>query len=257
MSRLRRWGQGSPALALHCSLAHGAAWDGVARVVGDRLALIAPDLVGHGQGPAQDPAQDYHDQVTAEVAQYLPPDSPTHLIGHSFGATVALRLAIEMPARVASLTLIEPVLFAAAGDRDGNRAHRAAMARMNACLKTGDTRAAAEVFLSVWGGAVPFDRMPPAQQAYMADRVWVIPASHPALSEDRAGLLPRLGALECPVLLVEGDGSPPVISEIQDALARRIPGARRRVIRGAGHMVPISHPDETGAEIRAFLEDTA
>ena len=40
---------------------------------------------------------------------------PIDVIGHSFGATVALRLAVEQPEKVRSLTLIEPVFFAVAG----------------------------------------------------------------------------------------------------------------------------------------------
>lgn len=40
--------------------------------------------------------------------------APVDVIGHSFGATVALRLALERPELVRSLVLVEPVLFAAA-----------------------------------------------------------------------------------------------------------------------------------------------
>jgi len=252
VSGVRHWGTGEPALALHCSLAHAGAWDGVARSLGDRLAVSAPDLVGHGRGPARDPAQDYHDQVTAQAKACLPEEA-CHLIGHSFGATVTLRLAIEQPDRVASLTLIEPVLFAAAGDSAGQREHSSALSGMEALIAAGDDAGAARLFLKVWGGGVPFDAMPEAQQRYMADRIWVIPASDAALSGDRAGLLPRLGRVQCPVLLLEGGRSPRVIADIQAALAEDLPDARRVVIEGAGHMLPITHPAEVAAEIRAFL----
>lgn len=250
----RHWGQGGdPALLLHCSLAHSGAWDGVARALSDRLRLTAPDLVGHGRGPARDPARDYHDHCTEVALAYLP-TAPCHLIGHSFGATVALRLALDHPERIATLTLIEPVLFAAARGGPDWAAHVAAMAGIGPLLAAGDAVGAARDFLAQWGGGGPLDAMPSAQRAYMIDRIWVIPASAPALEEDSSLLLPRLGQLTCPVLLIEGETSPPVIAEIQSALASAIPQARSAVIPGAGHMAPITHPAEVAGAIAAFLD---
>lgn len=252
-SFVRHWGQGGqPALLLHCSLAHSGAWDGVARALADRLTLTAPDLVGHGRGPARDAARDYHDHCT-EVALAHLPDAPCHLVGHSFGATVALRLALDHPGRVASLTLFEPVLFAAARGQPGWQAHCAGISGLGPLLDAGQREAAAALFLSHWGGGLPFAAMPPAQRAYMAERIWVVPAGAPALEEDRAQLLPRLGRLRCPVLLIEGAASPPVIAEIQSSLATAIPQARRVLIGGAGHMAPITHPAEVAREIRHLL----
>jgi pimeloyl-ACP methyl ester carboxylesterase len=242
-----------PALLLHCSLAHGGAWDGVARRLADRLSMAAPDLIGHGRAPARDPARDFHDQCTAQVAACLGPD-PTHLIGHSFGATLALRLALAHPEQVASLTLIEPVLFAAAQGRPGWRAEMAAHADIAARVAAGEAEAAARLFLAAWGGATPFDAMPPAQRRYMAERMWITPASAPALHDDRAGLLPRLPQIACPVLLLEGARSPPVIAEVQSALAAAMPQAQRHVVAGAGHMLPITHPGPVADRIAGFLD---
>ena len=81
--------------------------------LGDQLRMAAPDLLAHGAGPEADRNRDFHDQAT-KAAELHMAEVPVHLIGHSFGATLALRLAIEAPARVRSLTLIEPVLFCAA-----------------------------------------------------------------------------------------------------------------------------------------------
>jgi len=249
----RHWGAGrAPALLLHCSLAHSGAWEGVARALSDRLHLTAPDLVGHGRGPQRDPARDYHDHATEAAAAHLP-EAPCHLIGHSFGATVALRLALDHPARVASLTLIEPVLFAAARGLPGWQRQRAGVAGLDAAFAAGDTATATRLFLSVWGEGPGFDDLPAAQQRYLQDRIWVVAASRAALDDDTARLLPRLAQLACPVLLVEGDRSPPVIAEIQTALGAAIPGHHRAVIDGAGHMAPVTHPVAVADKIRHLL----
>jgi pimeloyl-ACP methyl ester carboxylesterase len=74
--------------------------------------MTAFDLPGHGQSADWDGHGDYG-RRTAEVAATFYTE-PLHLIGHSFGAVTALRLALAAPEGVRSLTLIEPVLFAAA-----------------------------------------------------------------------------------------------------------------------------------------------
>ncbi|PWK59501.1 alpha/beta fold hydrolase [Roseicyclus mahoneyensis] len=247
------WGQGDePALLLHCSLAHSGAWDGVASALSDRLRATAPDLVGHGRGPARDESRDYHDHCTEMALTHLP-DRPCHLVGHSFGATVALRLALDHPGRVASLTLIEPVLFAAARGQPGWRRQREVDASLDAAFATGDPAAATRRFLSVWGDGPAFDSLTAKQRAYLQNRIWVVAASSAALHDDTAGLLPRLDRLTCPVLLIEGDRSPLVIAEIQTALAAAIQQARRVIISGAGHMAPITHPDAVASEFRHLL----
>lgn len=255
---LRVWGpeEGAPTLmALHCTLAHGGAWKRLARRLSHRFRIVAPDLVGHGDGPKGDPGRDYHDQAT-ETVRALLQGEPVHLIGHSFAATVALRLAIEVPDRVASLTMIEPVLFAAAPHGPARAANARVMDEMRAHLAADDTHAAARAFLALWGGGEAFDDMPPERAAYAADRMWIIPAQRAALHEDSARLLSRLDRVACPVLLMSGDASPPVIDEILDKLGAGLPNARRARIAGAGHMAPITHADEVAALIADFVETT-
>ena len=254
MSGLRRWGEeGSPEiLLLHCTLAHGGAWTRVARRLSQSYHLVAPDMVGHGQGPEGHPSRDYHDQVTEHARNFLG-FGRVHLVGHSFGATVALRLAIEAPERVCSLTMIEPVLFAAAPDGPEKRANARTLSAIGPMVEGGDMEGAARRFLSVWGSGEPFDALTQERAAYMARRMWIIPAQQASLHGDGAQLLPRLDALRCPALLLQGGASPAVIGQILDTLEAGLPRAERAVIDGAGHMAPVTHPVEVAERIGAFL----
>ena len=87
------------------------------------------------------------------------------------------------------------------------------------------------------------------------ERIHLIWAGVPALEDDAAGLLGpgRLEAVEVPVLLIEGGRTPAVIAATQAALAARLPDAGRVVIEGAGHMAPITHPEEVAAAIRVHV----
>ncbi len=250
-------GQGPrAALALHCSLAHGGAWGGVADRLGEALTLTLPDLPSHGRTADWDPTagESLHD-LSTRIARALAEPGPVDLIGHSFGGTVALRLALESPALVRSLTLVEPVLFAAARGTPAFRSFAEYEGAFSALLAEGRPHEAAAGFHARWGGGTPFAALPEAMRRYIADRIHLIPAANATLIEDAAGLLApgRLEALRLPVALVEGTGSPPVIGAVLDVLAARLPDARRTAIPGAAHMAPVTHPDAVAAAIRAIL----
>lgn len=254
---VKYWGAASqelgrePALMLHCTLAQGAAWGGVARHLRDRLAMVAPDLLSHGEGPHHDPAQDFHDQATQEAARHLP-DAPCHLIGHSFGATLALRIALDQPDRVKTLTLIEPVLFCATNG-PGRAAHDAQIADVPTALAQGDLVKAARIFLSLWG-AEGFDAMPATRQAYITDRIWIPAATEPVLIDDTANILARLPQMQTPTLLLQSANSPPVIAEISTRLSDDIPNSRVQSIPDAAHMAPLTHASQTATSIRTFID---
>lgn len=253
----RTLGQGPrQALLLHCSLAHGGAWRGLAGFLEDDFTFTAFDHLDHGRSDAWNREGDYHG-VSTEVGKSFLQQEPIDLVGHSFGATVALRMAVECPEKVRSLVLIEPVFFAVAIRDDPARAdeHRQEMEDMRALLDAGEREAAAKAFLAEWGGGgLPWEQLPQEARADMAAKIHIILDAEPQLYGDKAGLLDagRLEGLTMPVLLVRGADSPGSIAAINAGLARRIPGAQSVSVAGAGHMAPITHPKACADELRRF-----
>lgn len=257
----REGGAGAPALLLHCALAHSGAWAGVMARLGDRLAMRAPDLPGHGRTDPAPEGESVQEQALADARALLPPADPdgpaprrVHLIGHSFGGTVALRLAVAAPERVASLTLVDPVLFALLAETDPG-AYAAEMAEAGparARMAAGDWEGAAEAFLARWGTGAPPS---PAQRAAMVAGMPFVWRSEAEIAIPETATLDaaRLRRIAVPTLVVTGAASPASIGAIAEGLAQVIPNLRRVEIPGAGHMVPITHAAEVSAAIRDFL----
>lgn len=261
-TRLRRMGHGlRKVLALHCSLAHAGAWSALADVLGDDVTMIAPDLPGHGGSADAAVATDLHDlstAIAAELAGQIGAGSPVDVIGHSFGGTVAMRLAQERPDLVRSLTLFEPVLFSAARGQEGAVLSDwlAGQRRIDTAFAEGRIEEAASLFNDVWGHGIPFSRLPESQRRSFAERIHLIPATTHVLWDDAARITAagRLETIRVPVLLAEGTRSPPIIGLLNDVLAARIPDLTRLRQEGAGHMLPLSHAEELAGAVRAHLE---
>ena len=229
----------------------GRAFDPMARRLGGRVDLTAFDLPSHGRSGAWRPAEgeDYHTTVT-RMAEGLLGEGPVDLIGHSIGATVALRLAVAAPGRVRSLTLIEPVLFAA------SRSGHSLDDELAALAAAGRIEAAARLFLGIWGAPGGFEALPRSLQQAAVELMPLVLETDAALSADVHGIL-RPGGLEAvraPSLLIAGADSPAVVGEIFDTLAARLPDARRATVAGAGHMAPVTHPAEVSALVAGNLD---
>ncbi len=246
-------GTGVPAVMIHCALSRHEPLLPLAEAVGGQVTLI--DMPGHGRSDDWDGKHDYQTLVVDAAAACC--DGPTHLIGHSFGGTAALRLAVERPDLVNRLTLIEPVYFAAAKGSVEHAAHAKVFRPFVGAMLTGDEERAAQIFNDLWG-ATAWDEIPARMQRQLIQRIHLIVAGGGAIEEDAAGITSaqRLGKLDIPVTLIRGAATQPVIKVIHEVLAERIPNATDHVVADAAHMISITHTDAVAAIIRAADQGT-
>ena len=262
----RRFGTGPRAVfAVHCSLAHSGAWRGLAAALGETaVTLAAFDLLSHGKSPDWDGVGQLQGRNAAAglpllEQQVADTGGPVDLIGHSFGATVALAMAEDRPDLVRSLTLIEPVLFALAGAEDP-----AALAQMRqdhravrAPFEAGAVDHATRLFNRAWGTGHPkWPDLPERARAAMVRAFPAVMACDAQVYEDEAGLVApgALEALSMPVLVMQGGETQPIMAAVTRGLARRLPDAEIAVIAQAGHMVPVTHPQEVADVIAPFWD---
>lgn len=253
----QRYGSGpDPALALHCSLAHGGEWAGVMAFLENDLTLTAPDLPGHGKSPDWDGTGDFLGQCAQAVLAMpeMRAGEPLHLIAHSGGAVIALQVAMARPEMIRTLTLIEPTLFAAARDTPAFAATVDLFAPFEAAFDAGDLETASAEFMTVWGNT-DWAEMEPRMRTRIMERIHLIRASHPALYGDSGRILEhgRLETLDCPVTLIAGMTSPLICRAVVRALAARLPNAESVLVPEAGHMLPVTHPELTAALIAGTI----
>jgi pimeloyl-ACP methyl ester carboxylesterase len=102
--------QGPLMVALHGFGSDRTSWLTLESFLLTRGRLLTMDLPGHGRSAA-DVGDGRLGTLAEAIARQLDAlgDEPWHLIGHSLGGGLALRLAERFPERVASLTLMAPV----------------------------------------------------------------------------------------------------------------------------------------------------
>ncbi|MEP5727903.1 MAG: alpha/beta hydrolase [Sulfitobacter sp.] len=245
-----------PALGLHCTMAFGGAWAGVSKCLPD-LTLTVPDMPSHGRSADWDETSDFADTVfTSSLAAMG--DAPMDVIGHSFGAVTALRLAAQHPERIRSLTMIEPVFFVIAqADRPETlTSHDENAKPFLDAIASGDRENAARAFNKMWSTDAPrWHDIPERNRAAMTRAIHVVPDTHSFLYDDAAGILAPAELSDChvPTLIIRGEHAHPAITATNDGLAKRMPKATQCVIDGAGHMAPISHPQPVAKALRELF----
>lgn len=242
-------------LLLHCSLAHGGVYTKLGAAVGGALSLTSFDQPGHGRAADWDDNGDLQDRVTEMALELL--TEPMDVIGHSFGGTVAIRLAVERPDMVRSLTLLEPVMLAIArADIPEAVAGLALhMKDFEDALDRGDRETAARLFTQTYGDGRPWESLSPDSRSAIADRIHLIRAGRRAVHDDPYDLIGsgKLETITAPTLIVDGCEGGPVMDGVCEGLARRLPNAHRVRVSGGGHMVPLTRPEAVAREILQLI----
>ena len=110
----REAGSGPGVVCLHSNASTSGQWRGLMDLLAPTFHVLAPDSYGSGKSP--DWPSDRIISLLDEVALIEPvlamAGSPLTLVGHSYGAAIALIAALANPGRVRAIALYEPTLFA-------------------------------------------------------------------------------------------------------------------------------------------------
>ena len=231
-------GEGPPIVFVHGLGDSGPAGWPAQWPLAERWRLVFPHRPGYGGSPANG-REDFEADAPL-IAGLL--DEGAHLVGHSYGAIIALFAAALRPRAVWSLTLIEPPASSAARGEPDVDAYEAAMAGLRAAPPTNPAEYLRR-FFSLVDSTSPLPPELPPEMLGLADYLQhnLRPPEEAAIPTD------SLTAATFPKLFVSG-GHHPAYEAICDALALQIGGDRKR-LPGAGHA-----PHLLGERFNAVLE---
>jgi pimeloyl-ACP methyl ester carboxylesterase len=244
---------------LHSSASSSRQFEALASFLGDRYQVIAPDLQGYGVNAPWMAGQSL--SLSAEAALIAPlldaQPAPVHLVGHSYGAAVAVQLALRNPDLIASLSLYEPTLFSVPLAEPARPSEVDEVLSLShdlvRILERGDNLGAARRFVSYWAGAAAWERLSDEQQARLARRAHKAPSDFDALIH--AGIDGRaLSTLTMPVLCMRGSDTRLSALRVARCFGQYVPNVESVSLPGMGHMGPMTHALAVNRIIKRFID---
>jgi 3-oxoadipate enol-lactonase len=248
-------GAGPDVLLLHAGIADSRMWGPQLQTFAREHRVIALDLPGYGESPIESDVIDHRASVRAALDAAAMERAA--LVGTSFGARIALELALESPERVNALVLVGPGL----DGHDWSEEVKAFGAEEEAALARGDLDAAVDSQLRAWvaGPRRSVEVVDPDVRNLVAEMQRTAYELQQGHEDARMKALEppaskRLGEIGVPTLVVTGDEDFGDIHEIADMLVTGIPGAERATIADAAHLPNLERPDEFDRIVLGFLE---
>jgi haloacetate dehalogenase len=270
-------GDGPPLVLLHGFPQTHAEWHRVAADLARRFRVVAMDLRGYGASSVPDSTDGtaYAKREMARdvvaVMQALGHDRFA-VVGHDRGARVAYRLALDHPARVSRLVLLD--IMPTVSMWDGMNAARALQVYHWALLAqpqplpelllSADPARYLELKLASWSGSRRLDGFDPRALAQYRAFFSQPERRHACCEDYRAGATHDVAhdradlaagrTIDCPTLVLWGDAGIPAASSspLDTWQATFAPRATGRGI-ASGHFLPEENPAQTLAALLPFL----
>jgi pimeloyl-ACP methyl ester carboxylesterase len=253
-------GRGTPVIFVHGAISDWRSWELQRPAFAEKHRYIAYTQRYFGTEAWLDDGKDFS-VVThaADLVAFIKAQNagPVHLVGWSYGGAVIALVAIEHPALVRSVAVHEPVIQSLiAGSAEGKHAladFGKAAGPVVAAAKSGDTAAAAKLFLEVvfelpQGG---FDTDPVVFRNVLLDNARTMPlllvAPPPPIN------CARLNTIKTPTLVARGAQSMPFFALMSDEMARCVPSSQLVVIPDSNHDSPQRNPAAFNEAVLDFL----
>jgi pimeloyl-ACP methyl ester carboxylesterase len=249
---------GPTVMLLHSSVSGARQWRRLMDDLKDRFRVRAINLFGYGKTPAWPgaTAQSLDDQARLVEAALPETADEVYLVGHSFGACVAMKAAARLASRVCKLVLLEANPFSLLAQAGRADAFAEAIA-LRDCIKTfgghGEWATAAERFADYWGGAGSWQTMTLERRFAFTEAIkpnffeWDAVLNEATSVQQWAAQLPQT------TLAIYDPGTVLPVREIAAILRQSCRAWIYQELPGVGHMAPLTRPDVINPLVSSFL----
>jgi len=251
-------GQGQPVILIHSSVSANRQWRSLTETLKDRYRVFAINLFGYGETtpwPGTSP-QSLYAQAQLVLALCEEVGTPVHMVGHSFGGSVALKAASLLGPRVASLILLEPnpfYLLKQGGRTQAFLESRALRDHVKCFGSLGRWPVVAERFADYWLGDGSWSAMPEKRRIAFADSLPPNFHEWDAVMEEEA-TIEEWKSMTARTLVVSDAATRLPIRKIVDIFAGACPHWSFHTVPEGGHMAPLTRPDLVNPIVRRFLD---
>lgn len=248
----------SPVVLVHGSWDAHSAWDFVVPPLAETFRVLTYDRRGHSQSE-RPPGQGSIGEDVADLAGLIDHLGlgPAWVVGNSFGASIALRLAGERRDLFRGLIVHEPPLLSLLANDPSTAPMLDEVGKTVGAvvqrIASGDHAGAAEQFVdTVALGPGMWSQLPPEIQQKFIDNAptFLDEANDP----DQVAFDPRwIAGFPRPMLFTTGDQSPPIFPPVVAQLADLAPEAELVKFPGAGHIPHVTHPEAYVETIAEFI----
>ncbi|MBI2415872.1 MAG: alpha/beta hydrolase [Candidatus Kerfeldbacteria bacterium] len=255
-------GQGEAILLIHSGAWSSLEYEAMASALDDHYTVYRVDLPGFGKS---DKPQITYDLpfLTTKMAGFIQqfPEQTVHLVGASFGGTIALQLAAQYPERIRSLTLIDPIGF-------GSEINQLALVAQIPLLAEFLFYPNRTIFnYSLNHGLVDAQQLPEQYREQLYQNCQLPKAQRAKLSILRSSITVRgvdpvmqqavttaAAAVQQPVLLVWGEQDTYApITQLENAKAK-LPQATSIILPHTGHFAHMESPKLIVEQLQLFLK---
>jgi pimeloyl-ACP methyl ester carboxylesterase len=238
----KQLGHGEPLVLLHGLFGSADNWFGVAPKLAEKFHVLIPDLRNHGHSPHH-VEMDYP-LMAADVEKFFVAQKieRAHVIGHSMGGKVAMQFALDFPARVKKLVVVDmaPRAYAPAHDHIFD-----ALLALN--LNSFQTRGEIEDALAPEIPSLNLRRFLLKNLGRDAHGKFFWKMNLRGLAENYSRLgevLSPHNQFEKPALFLRGGKSDYINAADELEIKRRFPAAEIQIIAAANHWVHADAPEE-------------
>ena len=271
----REQGSGEPVVFVHGSISDLTIWEPQLAQVGQRYQAIAYSR--RYAWPNQDLPAGTKDTMQPHVDDLLPflraiDGHPAHLVGHSWGAFICLRAAMQDPSAVRSLVLEEPpivpliigapptpsqilrsLLRHPLVTLDALRFGAGTLAAVGRLIKAGDIERSIMRFARGVLGKQALTQLPEEIRSHMLANASTHLGQFLADGGFETITEPEIKSINTPALVITGAQSPVFLRRLAELLAALLPDSRRLEVPSASHFMHLENPHAVNASLLHFF----